>query len=191
MNKENITYKENITFWKGSTILSIRKDNQVIIAGDGQLTEGGLILKSNVKKVRRLGDGSVIAGFTGSMVDSLILFEKLESLIAHSPHQLLRSCVDLAKFWHQDKDLSQLDAMMVVVSASHSLLLTSTGDVFEKEDGIIGIGAGGPYALAAASALFSIKSCSAEQIVRQSMAIAANLCIFTNEIAVLESIEIT
>lgn len=176
-------------FWQGSTILSVRKNNEVVIAGDGQLTEGSLILKSNVNKVRRIGDGSVIVGFTGSVADGVVLFEHLEDLVRQSPHQLIRSCVDLAKFWRKDPYLTNLNDMMVVVNAVHSLVLTGAGDVFEKEDGIIGVGSGGSFALAASLALFEIEEFSAKQIVQKAMNIASELCIYTNKNLVYESLE--
>lgn len=176
------------TIWQGSTILTVRKGKEVIMAGDGQATAGSLILKSNVKKVRRIGDGSVIVGFTGSVADALVLFETLEGLLNHNLNQLTRACVDLAKFWRKDPQLSSLEAMMVVANARHSLILTGAGDVFEKEDGMIGIGAGGPYALAAAKALFGIGDLSAKQIVEKSMNIAADICVYTNKNIVLEEV---
>lgn len=177
------------TVWKGSTILTVRKGNQVVIAGEGQITEGGVILNSHVKNVRRL-TGDVVCGFTGKMADALMLFEKLESLVTQSPHQLTRACVDLAKFWRQSPHLSNIDAMMLVVNANHSLLLTGTGDVLERGDGIIGIGAAGPYALAAAHALYDIESLSASEIVEKSMNIAADICIYSNKNIIFEKIEI-
>ena len=182
MNRFNI--------WQGSTILTVRKDNAVVIAGDGQVAEAGVILKSNIKKVRRLGDGSVIAGFTGSMADALVLFEKLESIVAQTPHQLIRACVDLTKFWRREPHLNKLDDMMVVINSAHSLVITGSGDVLEKEDGIIGVGAGGAYALAAAQALYDLEGFSAKQIVEKSMNIAADICVYTNKIIAYENIEI-
>ena len=176
--------------WQGSTILTVRKGKEVVIAGDGQLAEEGVILKSNIKKVRRLGNGSVIVGFTGSVADSLMLFEKLESIVGQNPHQLISGCVDLAKFWRKDPHLSNLSAMLVVVNAVHSLVLTGAGDVLEKEDGIIGVGAGGPYAYAAARALFNVEGLSAAQIVEKSMNVAADMCVYTNNNIAYESIEL-
>lgn len=176
--------------WQGSTILTVRKGKQVVIAGDGQVAEAGVILKSNVRKVRRIGDGNVIVGFTGAVADSLILFEKLESLVGQSPHQLIRACVDLAKFWRKEPYFNKIDAMMIIINAAHSLVLTASGDVLEKEDGIIGAGAGGPYAFAAAKALCNIEGISAQQIVEKSMNIAADICVFTNKNIAFESIEL-
>lgn len=178
----------------GTTILSVRKGKDVVIAGDGQVTMGPLILKSNVSKIRRLGKGDVnsngvVVGFTGSTSDSLVLFERLESLIDQNPHQLVRACVDLAKEWRKDTYVRDLEAMLAVVSPVHSLILTGAGDVLEPEDGIIGIGAGGPYALSAARALIDVEGYTAEMIVRKAMGIAAQVCVFTNLNVVLESIE--
>lgn len=174
--------------WQGSTILTVRKGGEVVIAGDGQVTEGPLILKSNVKKVRRLGDGAVIVGFTGSMADALVLFETLETSVAQHKHQLIRACVEVAKFWRKDPHLCELSAMLVVVSVNHSFLITASGDVLEKEDGIIGVGAGGPYALAAARALYDIEGLSAKEVVEKSMDIAADICVFTNKNIAFESV---
>jgi ATP-dependent HslUV protease subunit HslV len=181
--------KNEPAFWLGSTILTVRKGNQVVIAGDGQVTEGSLILKSNVKKVRRIGDGSVIVGFTGSMVKALVLFENLESMVAHNSHQLIRACVEVGKFWQKTPHLTHRGDMLVVVNATHSLLITAGGDVLEKEDGVIGVGAGGPYALAAALAMFNLEKISAKEIVERSMTISADICVYTNKNIVYESIE--
>lgn len=181
--------KNNSTFWNGSTILTVRKEKQVVIAGDGQVTQGALILKSNVKNVRRLGKGDVIVGYTGSTADAVVLFENLESMVAQHAHQLIRACVELGKFWRKNPHLSNLDAMMVVVNYAHSLILTAAGDVLEKEDGIIGIGSGGPYAFAAARALFDIEGLSAKDIVQKSMNVSADICVYTNKNFVFESIE--
>jgi ATP-dependent HslUV protease subunit HslV len=175
--------------WRGTTILSVRKGKDVVVAGDGQVTMGNLILKSNVRKVRRLGKGDVIAGFAGSTADALALFERLESKLEQNPHQLVRACVDLAKDWRRDRYLRRLDAMMAVVNSVHSLILTGSGDVLEPEDGIIGIGSGGPYALAAARALVDQEGMSAQMIAEKSMSIAAEICIYSNKNIVLESIE--
>jgi len=175
--------------WRGTTILSVRKGKDVVVAGDGQVTMGNLILKSNVRKVRRLGKGDVIAGFAGSTADALALFERLETKLEQNPHQLVRACVDLAKDWRRDRYLRRLDAMMAVVNSAHSLILTGSGDVLEPEDGIIGIGSGGPYALAAARALVDQEGLTAQMIAEKSMEIAAELCIYSNKNIVLESIE--
>lgn len=177
------------TFWKGSTLLTVRKGNQIVMAGDGQVTEGALILKSNVKKVRRIGDGHVIVGFTGSMVDGLLLFESLESMVSQNAHQLIRACVEVGKFWRKTPQLAALDDMMVVVNKTHTLILTAAGDVLEKEDGLIGVGAGGPYALAAANAILGVENVSAKEIVERSMNISADICVYTNRNIAYEVLE--
>jgi ATP-dependent HslUV protease subunit HslV len=174
--------------WHGTTILSVRKGDQVVVAGDGQVTMGNLILKSNVRKVRRLGKGDVVAGFAGSTADALALFERLETKLEENPHQLIRACVDLAKDWRKDRYLRRLEAMMAVVNSTHSLILTGTGDVLEPEDGLIGIGSGGPYALAAARALLDNKDMTASAIAEKAMTVAADLCIYANKNIVIESV---
>ncbi|MBY0500971.1 MAG: ATP-dependent protease subunit HslV [Alphaproteobacteria bacterium] len=175
--------------WHGTTILSVRKGNNVVVAGDGQVSMGSIVLKSNVRKVRRLGKGDVIAGFAGSTADALALFERLEVKLEQNPHQLVRACVDLAKDWRRDRYLRRLEAMMAVVSSTHSLILTGTGDVLEPEDGLIGIGSGGPYALSAARALIDIENLSAEKIAQKAMNIAADICVYTNNNIIIENIE--
>lgn len=172
----------------GTTILAVRKGNEVVVAGDGQVSMGNLILKSNVRKVRRLGKGDIIAGFAGSTSDALALFERLEAKIEQNPHQLVRACVDLAKDWRRDKYLRKLEAMMAVVDANHSLILTGVGDVLEPEGGIIGIGSGGAYALSAARALIDVEGMTAKQIAEKAMKIAADICVYTNDNVVIESL---
>lgn len=174
--------------WRGTTILSVRKGDQVVVAGDGQVSMGNLILKSNVRKVRRLGKGDVVAGFAGSTADALALFERLEEKLEQNPHQLARACVDLAKDWRRDRYLRRLEAMMAVVNKTHSLILTGTGDVLEPEDGLIGIGSGGPYALAAARALLDRKNMSACSIAERAMNIAADICVFSNRNIIIETV---
>jgi ATP-dependent HslUV protease subunit HslV len=166
--------------WHGTTILCVRKDGKVVIAGDGQVTFGQTVLKSNAKKVRRLGDGSVIAGFAGATADALTLFERLEAKLEKHQGQLSRACVELAKDWRTDRYLRRLEAMMAVADKTVSLILSGTGDVLEPEDGLIGIGSGGPYALAAARALIGQPDLDAEKIARKAMEIAAQICIYTN-----------
>ncbi len=174
--------------WHGTTILCVRKDGKVVIAGDGQVTMGNTIVKSNAKKLRRLGGGKVIAGFAGATADAFALFERLEAKLEQHPGQLTRACVELAKDWRTDRYLRRLEAMMAVADQDASLVLSGTGDVLEPEYGIIGIGSGGPYALAAARALYDRKDLDAEAIVRKAMAIAAEICIFTNANVTLESL---
>ncbi len=174
--------------WHGTTVLSVRKGAQVVIAGDGQVTLGNTVIKANARKVRRRGKGGVIAGFAGATADSLTLFERLEAKLETYPGQLTRACVELAKDWRTDRYLRRLEAMMAVADASVSLVLTGTGDVLEPEDGLIGIGSGGPFALAAARALIDRDDMEAEAVARKALEIAAGICIYTNENVVLESI---
>ena len=174
--------------WHGTTILSVRKSGQVVVAGDGQVSFGNTVMKSNAKKVRRLGKGDVIAGFAGATADALTLFERLEAKLEQHPGQLARACVELAKDWRTDRYLRRLEAMMAVADKSVSLVLTGTGDVLEPEDGLIGIGSGGSFALAAARALFDMDGMEAEAIARKAMGIAADICIYTNRNITVESL---
>ncbi len=174
--------------WHGTTILSVRKGGQVVVAGDGQVSLGQTVIKSNARKVRRLGKGDVIAGFAGATADALTLFERLEGKLETHPGQLTRACVELAKDWRMDRYLRRLEAMMAVADKNASLVLTGTGDVLEPEDGLIGIGSGGSFALAAARALLDVDGHDAEAIARKSMSIAAGICIYTNESLIVESL---
>jgi ATP-dependent HslUV protease subunit HslV len=174
--------------WHGTTILTVRKGGHVVVAGDGQVSLGQTVLKSNARKVRRLGDGSVIGGFAGATADAFTLFERLEAKLEQHPGQLVRACVDLAKDWRTDRYLRRLEAMMAVADKDTSLVLTGTGDVLEPEDGVIGIGSGGNYALAAARALIDIEGLDAEAIARRAMKIAADICVYTNENVIVEKI---
>jgi len=180
--------EESKSPWHGTTILSVRKGESVVIAGDGQVSMGQTVIKSNARKVRRLGDGSVIAGFAGATADAFTLFERLEAKLEQHPGQLTRACVELAKDWRTDRYLRRLEAMMAVADKKASLILTGTGDVLEPEDGLIGIGSGGTYALAAARALIDRGDISAEEIARRAMNIAADICIYTNHNIVVESL---
>ena len=167
--------------WHGTTILSVRKRGEVVIAGDGQVTMGQTIMKSNARKVRRLGSsGQVIAGFAGATADALALFERLEAKLEQHPGQLARACVEMAKDWRTDRYLRRLEAMMAVADRSVSLVITGTGDVLEPEDGLIAIGSGGSFALAAARALIDIDAMDAEAIARKAITIAAGICVYTN-----------
>ena len=179
---------ENNMKWHGTTILSVRKNGEVVVAGDGQVTFGNTVIKGRANKVRRLSSGSVIAGFAGATADAFTLFERLESKLEQHPQQLTRACVELAKDWRTDRYLRRLEAMMAVADADHSLILSGNGDVLEPEDGLIGIGSGGPFALSAARALIKENSVSAEQIALRSMKIAADMCIYTNENITIEKI---
>ena len=176
------------TQWHATTILSVRKDGEVVVAGDGQVSMGNTVMKSNARKVRRLGkDDQIITGFAGATADAFTLFERLEAKLEAHPGQLTRACVELAKDWRTDKYLRRLEALMAVCDKETSLILSGTGDVVEPQDGIIGIGSGGNYALAAARALYD-QDLSAEEIARRAMKIAADICVFTNENVVVEKL---
>ena len=174
--------------WHGTTILSVRKNGSVVVAGDGQVTLGQTVIKSNAKKLRRLGKGDVIAGFAGATADAFTLFERLEAKLEQHPGQLTRACVELAKDWRTDRFLRRLEAMMAVADRNVSLVLTGTGDVLEPEEGLIGIGSGGGYALAAARALMTVDELDAETIARRAMKIAAEICVYTNQNIVIEKL---
>ena len=176
------------THWHGTTILSVRKDGQVVIVGDGQVSMGNTIVKANAKKVRRIGKGDVIAGFAGATADAFALFERLEAKLEMHPGNLARACVELAKDWRTDRYLRRLEAMMAVADKSSSLILSGTGDVLEPEDSLIGIGSGGPFALAAARALID-GPMEAEAIVRKAMDIAADICVYTNRNITVETLQ--
>jgi ATP-dependent HslUV protease, peptidase subunit HslV len=176
--------------WHGTTILSVRKDNQVVMAGDGQVSLNATIIKANARKVRRVGNGEIIVGFAGSTADAFTLLERLEGKLERHPGQLVRACVELAKDWRTDRYLRRLEAMMAVADREVSLVLTGVGDVLEPEKGLIGIGSGGSYALSAARALIDIPDLTAEQIARRAMAIAAEICVYTNTEVALEVIEL-
>jgi ATP-dependent HslUV protease subunit HslV len=171
-----------------TTILMVRRNGRVVIGGDGQVSFGQTIVKGNAKKVRRLAKGSVIGGFAGATADAFTLFERLEGRLEQYPGQLMRACVELTKDWRTDRFLRRLEAMMLVADKEVSLLLSGGGDVLEPEGGIMAIGSGGNYALAAARALADT-GMDAEAIVRRSLAIAAEICVYTNANVVVESLE--
>ena len=176
---------------KSTTIVSIRKDKSVVIAGDGQASLGNTVMKANVKKVRRLGaDNSVITGFAGSTADAFALFERLEAKLDQYKGQLKRACVELAKDWRTDRYLRRLEAIMIVADKEVSLLLSGTGDVIETDDGILAIGSGGPYALSAAKALIKNTKLSAKEVAKESLNIAADVCIYTNHNIIIEEINL-
>ncbi|MFN3590682.1 MAG: ATP-dependent protease subunit HslV [Thermaurantiacus sp.] len=176
------------TSWHGTTILSVRKGDEVVVAGDGQVSLGQTVIKPNARKVRRIGaDGLVIGGFAGSTADAFTLFERLESKLERFPGQLTRAAVELAKDWRQDRYLRRLEAMMIVADTKSTLILTGTGDVLEPNDGIAAIGSGGNYALAAARALADSDH-DAETIARRAMAIAADICVYTNDNLTVEKL---
>lgn len=174
--------------WHGTTILSVRKNGMVVVGGDGQVSLGDTVIKGNAKKVRRIGDGDVITGFAGATADAFTLFERLEGKLEQYPGQLTRACVEMAKDWRTDRYLRRLEAMMAVADKDVSLVLTGTGDVLEPEDGVIGIGSGGNFALAAARALMDQENLNAEDIVRRSLGIAADICVYTNTRVVVETL---
>ena len=178
----------NPSIWHGTTILSVRKDGKVVIAGDGQVSLGQTVIKANARKVRRLGKGDVIAGFAGATADALTLFERLEGKLEAHPGQLTRACVELAKDWRMDRYLRRLEAMMAVADAEVSLVLTGTGDVLEPDDALVGIGSGGGYALSAARAMIDLDGLDAEAIARKAMSIAAGICVYTNDNVIIEGI---
>ncbi|MCM2505984.1 ATP-dependent protease subunit HslV [Aureimonas altamirensis] len=173
----------------GTTIVTVRKGGKVVVAGDGQVSLGNTVMKGNARKVRRIGKGGqVIAGFAGATADAFTLLERLEGKLEQYPDQLMRACVELAKDWRTDRYLRRLEAMMIVADKSVTLTLTGNGDVLEPEGGVIAIGSGGNYALAAARALAET-DLSAEDIARRAMRIAAEICIYTNDNVVLESLD--
>ncbi|MBV8938921.1 MAG: ATP-dependent protease subunit HslV [Alphaproteobacteria bacterium] len=173
--------------WHGTTILSLRKNGVTVMAGDGQVSLGSTVIKSTAKKLRRLADGRILAGFAGATADAFTLFERLEAKLEKHPGQLTRACVELAKDWRTDRYLRRLEAMMAVADKETSLILSGTGDVLEPEDGIIGIGSGGMYALAAARALME-SGMDAEAIARRAMKIAADICVYTNNNVTMETL---
>ncbi|MCP8938872.1 ATP-dependent protease subunit HslV [Alsobacter sp. SYSU M60028] len=174
--------------WRATTILMVRKGGKVVIGGDGQVSLGQTVMKSNARKVRRLGKGEVIIGFAGATADAFTLFERLEAKLEQYPGQLMRACVELAKDWRTDRYLRRLEAMMLVADRSVGLVLSGNGDVLEPQDGVMAIGSGGNYALAAARALLDT-DIDAETIVRRSLGIAADICVYTNGNLTIESLD--
>ena len=175
--------------WHGTTILSVRRNGRVVIAGDGQVSMGNTVMKPNARKVRRLGqDGKVIGGFAGATADAFTLFERLERKLEQHHGQLLRAAVELAKDWRTDKYLRNLEAMMIVADKDVTLILTGNGDVLEPEAGVAAIGSGGNFALAAARALVEYES-DAETVCRKAMGIAADVCVFTNDRLTVEALD--
>ena len=174
--------------WHGTTILCVRRDNHVALAGDGQVSLGNTVVKGNARKVRRIGNGNVLAGFAGATADAFTLLERLETKLERFPNQLERACVELAKDWRMDRYLRRLEAMLIVADAERSFTLTGNGDVLEPEDGVVAIGSGGNYALAAARALIPMPGLTAEETARRAMKIAADICIYTNENLIVETL---
>ncbi|MBI3398653.1 MAG: ATP-dependent protease subunit HslV [Deltaproteobacteria bacterium] len=172
----------------GTTILAVRKDGKIAVAGDGQVTLGNTVMKKGAVKVRRMGDGKVLAGFAGSTADAFTLFEKFESKLEKYRGNLQRAAVELAKDWRTDKILRRLEALLIVVDKEHSLILSGSGDVIEPEGGAAAIGSGGPFALSAARALIEHSNLDAKTIVTEAMKIAAEICIYTNENITVEEL---
>ncbi|MGE0741484.1 MAG: ATP-dependent protease subunit HslV [Hyphomonadaceae bacterium] len=174
--------------WHGTTILCVRKDGKVVLAGDGQVSAGPTILKGNARKVRPLAGGAVIAGFAGATADAFALFERLEQKLERFPSQLARACVELAKDWRTDRALRRLDAMLIVADRKETFLITGAGDVLDPEHPVVAVGSGGNFALAAARALYEYEG-DAERIARKAMSIAAEICVYTNGNLTVEKLE--
>ena len=180
----------NFPGWHGTTIVSVRKGNKVVVAGDGQVSMGQTVMKHGAKKVRRLAGGKVIGGFAGATADAFTLFERLEAKLEQYPDQLMRAAVELAKDWRTDRYLRRLEAMMIVADKRETLVLTGTGDVLTPDYGVTAIGSGGNYALSAALALAQNTELDAEHIAREAMKIAEQICVYTNGNVTVESIEL-
>jgi ATP-dependent HslUV protease subunit HslV len=182
--------ESNVENFRGTTICSVRRGNLVVMGGDGQVTLGNTVMKANARKVRRLYKDRVIAGFAGATADAFTLFERFEGkLEKHSGH-LVRAAVEMAKDWRTDRTLRRLEALLAIADESDSLLISGTGDVIQPEHGLIAIGSGGPFAQAAALALIRNTELDAEEITRQALAIAADICIYTNSNLTIETLEI-
>lgn len=175
--------------YRGTTIICVRRQRQVVIGGDGQVSQGNIVLKGNARKVRRLYQNSVLAGFAGGTADAFTLFERFEKKLESFQGQLMRAAVELAKDWRTDRALRRLEALLIVADKKHSLMITGNGDVIEPEKGLIAIGSGGPYAQSAATALLENTEFSAHDIVEKSLKIAADICVFTNHHYTIESLE--
>ncbi|GAB5375116.1 MAG: ATP-dependent protease subunit HslV [Acuticoccus sp.] len=182
-----MTHNDDTT-WHGTTILAVRKGGKVVVAGDGQVTMGATVIKSGARKVRTIGKGDVIAGFAGATADAFTLMERLEAKLEQHSGQLMRAAVELAKDWRTDRYLRHLEAMMIVADKDETLVITGNGDVLQPEDGVAGIGSGGMYALSAARALIDTDS-DAEAIARKAMAIAADICVYTNTSLIVETLD--
>jgi ATP-dependent HslUV protease subunit HslV len=178
----------NFPDWHGTTILAVRKNGKTVIAGDGQVSMGQTVVKGNARKVRTLAGGKVVAGFAGATADAFTLIERLETKLEQFPGQLARACVELAKDWRTDRYLRRLEAMLLVADETHIFTVTGVGDVLEPESGVAAIGSGGNYALAAAKALAENTDLSAEEVARRAMAIAAEICVYTNGSLTVETL---
>ena len=175
--------------YHGTTILSVRRGNSVALGGDGQVTLGNIIIKASARKVRRLYNDKVIAGFAGGTADAFTLFERFEAKLEKHQGNLLRSAVELAKDWRTDRALRRLEAMLAIADREHSLIITGNGDVLEPEQGIVAIGSGGPYAQSAARALLENTELTPKEIIAKSLAIAGDLCIYTNQNHLIETLD--
>ena len=175
--------------FKATTVISVRHKGRVALGGDGQVTMSDTIVKSNAVKIRRLADGKVLAGFAGAAADAMTLFERFDAKLSQYKSNLQRAAVELAKDWRTDKYLRKLEALLAVCDADYSLLLSGTGEIVEPDDGIIAIGSGGSYALAAARALVKHSDLSAEEIVRESLLTAASICVYTNDSITVETLD--
>ncbi len=174
--------------YRGTTILSVRHKGKVALGGDGQVTHETTIMKQRAKKVRRMAEGKIVAGFAGTVADAFTLFEKFEGKLQQYSNNLYRAAVELAQEWRTDKFLRRLEASLIVVDKEHSLLVSGNGDVIEPDDGILSIGSGGPYALAASRALMKYSQLSAKEIVKESLLITSSICIYTNDQIVVEAL---
>ena len=177
--------------YRGTTICSVRRGNQVVMGGDGQVTLGNTVMKSNARKVRRMYKDRVIAGFAGATADAFTLFERFEGKLEKHSGNLVRAAVEMAKDWRTDRMLRRLEALLAIADKDNSLLISGNGDVIEPESGLIAIGSGGPFAQAAAMAYLDGTELDAETIVRKSLGIAANICIYTNDNIIIETLDIT
>jgi ATP-dependent HslUV protease subunit HslV len=177
--------------YRGTTIVSIRRGNKVVIGGDGQVSQGNTVMKGNARKVRRLYKDQVIAGFAGGTADAFTLFERFEEQLEKHHGKLTRAAVELAKLWRTERSLRRLEALLVVADKESSLIITGNGDVIEPEDSLMAIGSGGPYAQSAAKALLQNTDLSATEIVEKSLTIAADVCVFTNHNHTIEELDIS
>ena len=173
---------------RSTTVLAVRRDGRVVIGGDGQVTMGQTVVKGTARKVRRLADGKVLAGFAGSAADGITLFEKFEAKLKEGTGNLMRAAVELAKDWRTDRALRRLEALLIVADREHTFILSGTGDVIEPDADVAAIGSGGPYALAAARALLDATTLTAHEITERALRIAAEICIYTNDKQVFEEL---
>lgn len=176
--------------YRGTTIVSVRRENKVVIGGDGQVSQGSTVMKANARKIRRLNKDKVLAGFAGGTADAFTLFERFEEQLEKNHGKLVRAAVELAKVWRTERALRRLEALLLVADKEASLIITGNGDVIEPEDSIMAIGSGGPFALSAARALMQNTDLNAKEVVKKSLTIAADICVYTNQTHTLEELEI-